>query len=100
MLIEKSNDGWWYCRFEERTQDLMRGAHVTFKMYGFDRTSINNLLALVTFLGKLGDEGGHWRCDTREIFWVRGFKDEALEGVDSLESDGKNFKEFESVKYK
>ena len=86
------------------TQDLMRGAHVTFKRDGFDRTSINNFLALVTLLGKLEDEGGHskWVEDaTREEFsGLGGLKTKIWKKEIHWRMRARNFREFDSVKNK
>ena len=59
VFLEKTSDGRRDCCLEERTQDLVDGAHVVLEPYILDRAPIKDLLMLVAFPGKLGDEGGH-----------------------------------------
>ena len=80
---------------------MVRSTHVTLKPYGFDRASIKNFLTLITFPGKLRNEGGHCgkvkKYDVKWVFLGWRLEDEDSGKMKVLEQWQK-FRKFERVK--
>lgn len=59
MILEDNGDGRWYNIPEKWPQDLVRGGQITFEAQSFDGASIDEALAFVAFVRKLGNEESH-----------------------------------------
>ena len=74
---------------------MVLGVHVVFKPDGLDRAPIKDLLMLVTFPGKLGDEGRHCEKEARRkrVVWVGDLKTKTWNRRNALEINGREFRE-------